>query len=51
VLTVTGSSGNRKFLAIGGLGKDTFNNDLDIDSNGTQGDIAVLESEFFSTDD
>jgi hypothetical protein len=50
-LSVFGSSGHGKLLAIGGPGQDTFNNDLGIDSNGTQGDVTVLEFEFFNTAD
>jgi len=50
-LTIANSGGSGKLLAIGGPGNDTFNNDLGIDSNGTQGDIMVLEFEFFNTDD
>jgi len=50
-LNIFGSGGNGKLLAIGGPGQDTFNNDLGIESNGTQDDITILEFELFNTED
>jgi hypothetical protein len=45
-LNIAGSSGGR-LLARGGSGRDEFNSDLELDSNGSDGDVDVREFELF----
>jgi hypothetical protein len=48
-LNITNSTA-KKFIARGGPGTDTFNNDMGIDHNGKTGNADVQEFEFFNVD-